>query len=96
MTGGSRECVVVFFDGDFWHSRDLDARIAKLERGHNAPYWVAKIRRNVERDRGHDAALSEAGWTVLRYWESDIRADADGVASPVKEAVDQSGRSPTR
>ncbi|MDQ3300587.1 MAG: very short patch repair endonuclease, partial [Myxococcota bacterium] len=33
-----RARVVVFCDGDFWHGRDLAARIAKLERGHNAPY----------------------------------------------------------
>lgn len=36
-----RERVVVFCDGDFWHGRDLLARIAKLRKGSNAPYWVA-------------------------------------------------------
>jgi len=34
-------------DGDYWHGRDLDRRLAKLATGHNAPYWVAKI--DVER-----------------------------------------------
>jgi DNA mismatch endonuclease (patch repair protein) len=42
--------IAIFCDGDFWHGRDLGARIRRLSRGHNAPYWVAKIRRNVERD----------------------------------------------
>src|SRR5262245_18005673 len=42
-----RQKVVVFCDGDFWHGRDLDARLSRLARGHNAPYWVDKIRTNV-------------------------------------------------
>src|SRR4051812_33021234 len=32
--------VVVFCDGDFWHGKDLEARLARLANGHNAPYWV--------------------------------------------------------
>src|SRR5437868_1470095 len=39
--------VAIFCDGDFWHGRNLDARLEKLARGHNAIYWVEKIRRNV-------------------------------------------------
>src|SRR5689334_1741250 len=35
--------LVVFCDGDFWHGRDLNARLARLARGHNAKYWVQKI-----------------------------------------------------
>src|SRR5437879_6189268 len=41
--------VAVFCDGDFWHGRHLGARVAKLARGHNPAYWVAKVRRNAER-----------------------------------------------
>jgi DNA mismatch endonuclease, patch repair protein len=46
-----RARVLVFCDGDFWHGRDLEKRIERLKRGHNAPYWVAKIAGNVARDR---------------------------------------------
>lgn len=79
--------VVVFCDGDFWHGRNIEQRIAKLSRGHNAGYWVAKVRRNFERDRANDAALETAGWTVLRYWESDIRADAEMLAAAIKALI---------
>ena len=79
--------VVVFCDGDFWHGRDLDARLARLQRGHNAPYWVAKITGNVERDRRHDAHLSAAGWLVLRYWERDILERTETIADEVLTAV---------
>jgi DNA mismatch endonuclease, patch repair protein len=73
----ARARVVIFCDGDFWHGRDLETRVAKLTAGHNAPYWVAKIRANVERDRRHDAALAADGWDVLRFWEKDILADVE-------------------
>lgn len=79
--------VVVFCDGDFWHGRDLEERLQKLAVGHNAPYWTAKIRRNVERDRANDARLAGAGWVVLRFWETDIRRDAEAVAKSVANAI---------
>jgi DNA mismatch endonuclease, patch repair protein len=79
--------VVVFCDGDFWHGRDLAVRIKKLEAGHNAPYWVAKIRTNVERDGRQTSLLEGAGWLVLRFWESDIRRDAAVIAARVAAVV---------
>ena len=63
--------VAIFCDGDFWHGRDLAVRIKKLEAGHNAPYWVAKIRTNVERDKRQTRSLESTGWLVLRFWESE-------------------------
>jgi DNA mismatch endonuclease (patch repair protein) len=83
----ARERVVVFCDGDFWHGRDLDARLAKLSAGHNAPYWTAKIRANVERDVRHNKQLEAAGWLVLRFWESDILLDVRAVAEAIADAV---------
>jgi DNA mismatch endonuclease (patch repair protein) len=89
-----RARVVVFCDGDFWHGRDLAARIEKLARGHNAPYWVAKITSNVERDRRVTAALESAGWLVLRYWETDIKKNAMALAREVAARV--AARRPVR
>ena len=79
--------VVVFCDGDFWHGRDLPARLARLQRGHNAPYWVAKIETNVARDRRNDAALAAGGWLVLRVWEGEINADVERVAARIETTV---------
>ncbi len=82
-----RAKVAVFADGDFWHGKDLEQRISKLKRGHNAPYWVAKIGRNVERDRRINEQLTAMGWQVLRFWESEIRCSAEDVAECVAEHV---------
>jgi DNA mismatch endonuclease (patch repair protein) len=84
-----RERVVVFCDGDYWHGRDLQSRLARLAAGHNAAYWVAKIRSNVERDARVSATLQEEGWTVLRYWETDIHARADDIAHEIAARVRQ-------
>jgi DNA mismatch endonuclease (patch repair protein) len=86
--------VVVFCDGDFWHGKNLDDRLAKLERGHNAPYWIEKISGNVARDRRNDAVLNAEGWRVLRYWESDVNRAPTAIAEQVKRVVEARQREP--
>lgn len=90
----ARSRVVVFCDGDFWHGRGLQERLARLAAGHNAPYWTAKIQRNVDRDRLHDAKLKDAGWTVIRVWETDVLKAPDDVAAMVERVV-RASRGPT-
>lgn len=69
----TRYRVAVFVDGCFWHScPDHRGTLPKT----NADYWARKLSTNVARDRTHDAALSAAGWTVVRVWEHDPLADA--------------------
>lgn len=76
-----------FVDGDYWHGRNLDDRLAKLSTGHNAAYWVEKIRTNVARDQRHDAALASTGWHVLRLWETDVLRDPVQAARLVEEGL---------
>ncbi len=78
--------LAVFCDGDFWHGRNLTKRLDKLATGHNAAYWVAKIRSNVQRDRRVARLLRQSGWRVLRLWESDIEADPMSAARAVIKA----------
>jgi len=75
--------LIIFCDGDFWHGRDWEKRKTKLQSGSNPGYWVKKIGRNMERDREITKLLEASGWTVLRFWESDILRDSQTVASQV-------------
>jgi DNA mismatch endonuclease, patch repair protein len=75
--------LAVFCDGDFWHGRHLRRRLQKLAGGHNSAYWVAKIKSNVARDRRINRGLEASGWTVVRLWESDVRADPDRAAETI-------------
>ncbi|QOR74099.1 very short patch repair endonuclease [Cruoricaptor ignavus] len=78
--------VAVFADGDFWHGKDWEKRRNKV--GANAGFWYDKIERNIERDYKVTKQLCENGWTVLRFWETEIRQDADECARKVKAAID--------
>lgn len=79
--------VAVFCDGDFWHGRNLADRVKKLAKGHNAPYWVEKIQGNAKRDRRNSRALRKDGWLVLRFWESEILAKSESIASKISRAL---------
>jgi DNA mismatch endonuclease (patch repair protein) len=64
----TRHRVAVFVDGCFWHGCPEHGRRAEVKNEH---YWRPKIDGNIERDQCQSAALRNAGWTVLRYWEHD-------------------------
>ena len=57
--------VAIFVDGCFWHACPQHGSKPRA----NEWYWGPKLTRNVERDRVNDAALTTAGWTVVRLWE---------------------------
>lgn len=62
--------LAVFVDGAFWHGHP-----SRHRQGRSGTYWDEKIRANVERDRRVDAALSAAGWRVIRLWDFEIRRE---------------------
>ncbi len=80
--------IAIFCDGDFWHGRNLGRRLAALRRGSNAIYWEAKIRRNVARDRLRTRELRAMGWTVLRYWETDLLHDCQRIVAEILKHAD--------
>jgi DNA mismatch endonuclease (patch repair protein) len=75
--------VAVFCDGDFWHGNNWEFRRQKLKIGANPDYWLAKIQRNMERDGETTSRLRELGWIVLRFWESEIRAETQKVVETI-------------
>ena len=84
-----KEKVVVFVDGDFWHGRNWRQRKKKLKEGSNAGYWVAKIQANIDRDRRQGEELSEAGWTVVRLWETYVLNDSAAAAEYVARTLEE-------
>jgi DNA mismatch endonuclease (patch repair protein) len=81
--------VAVFVDGCFWHACPDHGSKPSVNQG----YWTPKLLRNVERDRAADAALTLAGWRVVRLWEH-IPLD-DAVAAVVAELATAPGRGGT-
>lgn len=87
-----RQKVAVFVDGDYWHARVLQEKgprafRATVRKKETRAYWLAKLRRNVERDRTATSALRKAGWLVVRLWESDTKRSVAGAAARVARAV---------
>lgn len=78
--------LAVFVDGCFWHG--CPQHRTHEFGGPNAMLWVAKIQRNIERDRETADALVAIGWKVIRLWECEIEArPADCVARVRAAAV---------
>ena len=78
----TRARLIVFIDGDFWHGgqwrkRHLGALEDQFVTTPTRDYWLAKIRRNMQRDCAATASLMEAGWGVLRFWESQVLHELD-------------------
>lgn len=67
----TRRRVVVLLDGCFWHGCPEHATRPAT----HGEWWAAKLDRNQARDRENDAMLTEAGWTVLRFWEHERTED---------------------
>jgi len=71
--------VAVFVDGCFWHGHpDF------FTPGKSGPYWDAKIARTKERDERANAALTAAGWRVLRLWDFDVEGNLAGCVEQVE------------
>lgn len=79
--------VLVFCDGDFWHGKDWESGKERLKDGHNADYWVEKLLANMRRDLKQTEQLEKEGWTVIRYWESDIHQNLDDIAREIEAIV---------
>ncbi len=73
----TRQKIAIFVDGDFWHARGHQDNPGEQVAA-NKEFWRKKLARNVERDKEVNDALTEAGWLVLRFWESDIKKDLYG------------------
>jgi len=87
--------LAVFVDGDLWHGNPEEVR----RRGRDSladlfpsrtEWWVAKIERNIARDRQVTETLQREGWTVVRMWEHDVLADTAAAACTVLEAIGRS------
>ena len=62
--------IAIFCYGEMWHGKDWDQQ--KKEFKSHRDFWIPKIEKNIQRDRQVNQQLLSDGWTVLRFWETDI------------------------
>ena len=77
-----RTCI--FVNGCFWHGHGVTLNIengtlniensecCKIPKS-NREFWVAKIRRNKERDKEEQKKLAAMGWHCITVWECELK-----------------------
>lgn len=78
-----RTCI--FVNGCFWHGHKLTestvqdsglmvqgSECCKIPKT-NREFWVAKIRRNKERDKEEQRQLAQMGWHCITVWECELK-----------------------
>lgn len=71
-----RTCI--FVNGCFWHGHNValpqveSSECCKIPNT-NREFWVAKIRRNQERDIEEQKALAKMGWHCITVWECELK-----------------------
>tara|TARA_B100001750_G_scaffold55397_1_gene43537 strand:+ start:1561606 stop:1562097 length:492 start_codon:yes stop_codon:yes gene_type:complete len=71
----------IFIDGEYWHGHNWQERKPKIKT--NRDFWVAKIERNMQRDREVNQELERLGYKVFRFWETEIKKELDRCLSEV-------------
>ena len=77
-----RTCI--FVNGCFWHGHHVNLQFDDLQftiynsacckiPKTNREFWVAKIRRNKERDKEEQRRLAEMGWHCITVWECELK-----------------------
>ncbi len=61
--------LAIFVDGCFWHGCRWHGR----KPDSNKAYWIAKLKKNKDRDRKVSHILRKRGWRVLRIWEHSLK-----------------------
>lgn len=71
--------VAVFLDSCFWHGCKRHGTMPKT----NKVFWRTKLSENRRRDRSVNRVYRKMGWTVLRFWEHDIKKDVARIVSRI-------------
>jgi len=71
--------LALFVDGDFWHGHNWQLRKPKT----NTSFWIPKIERNMQRDRFVNEQLTEMGYTVMRFWEHEVKENLKACVNQV-------------
>jgi DNA mismatch endonuclease, patch repair protein len=67
-----RQKVVVFVDSEFWHGY----MFKKNKKALKTKFWLNKIERNISRGKEVNKVLKKEGWTVIRFWEKQVKKQA--------------------
>jgi DNA mismatch endonuclease (patch repair protein) len=77
--------LAIFIDGEFWHGYNWSEKRSKIKSNRN--FWIPKIERNIQRDRQVNEQLENAGWSVIRFWETQVKKDLEFCVGLVEDML---------
>ncbi|MGH7771428.1 MAG: DUF559 domain-containing protein [Candidatus Binatia bacterium] len=83
--------VLIFCDSSFWHGRRRK-ELSGVAFGRNREFWTKKLRENKRRDERTTRALRREGWSVQRFWDTDILKRPDKVKARLQRVVGNAKR----
>ncbi|MGA8777119.1 MAG: very short patch repair endonuclease [Methanoregula sp.] len=85
----TKKKIAIFIDGCFWHK----CPICFQEPETRKEFWMKKIQSNVERDDKVNLQLKSDGWTVMRFWEHDVRKNPEAIVKHISGKIGINSRS---
>ena len=79
--------IAIFCDSAFWHGKNYTEITSRIKS--NKEYWIKKIRRNIERDKEVTEKLRGEGWTVLRFWDDEIKNNIGKIIKTIERNVEK-------
>ena len=79
--------IAIFCDGEFFHGKDWEVLLPRLQKSNNSDFWISKISRNIKRDDEVNKALLYSGWTVIRFWGNDIKKHPEECLKVIEEVI---------
>lgn len=79
--------IAIFCDGEFFHGKDWEVLRPRLEKTNNSEFWISKISRNREHDDEINKKLLFEGWTVIRFWGTDIKKHTEECIKVIEETI---------
>ena len=79
--------IAIFCDGEFWHGKNWEER--RNDHKSRQEFWIPKIEQNIQRDKTVNEFLRKKNWTVLRFWESDIKKHPESCINEVIKTMRQ-------
>lgn len=70
----------VFLHGCFWHKCPRCSSLPKS----NKKYWLAKLEKNVQRDKKNIRLLKKEGWTVFVFWGHELKKNSQKIAEKLR------------
>ncbi len=77
--------IAIFVDSEFFHGKDWENQKNRFKS--NQEFWQKKIERNMQRDIEVNSYLMEHGWTVIRFWSTEIKNNLEDCIAKIQTEI---------